>query len=269
MIDVQEKEKTELRLKGEEDQKIQREKRVRIVREYYRHRIHYGHRPNQLNPKMIPYLYKGLIIKRNARNKGHHMINIRLTNYLLNKTRQLVEKLANKEKIFLFVGTKLQLKSVVAKQAQRCQQYYINHRWLGGMLTNWQTMEKQLVKLKELEGLEQTGALALLPIKEYNKRLKELNRLRACLSGIQEMPTLPDMVIVTHLRKDFIAVQECNSLGIPVIGIVDTDCNPDLVDYVIPANDDSTVSVDYILDKLASSILTGSEASSKKREVQG
>src|SRR6476619_3439083 len=245
MIDVQEKEKTELRLKGEEDQKIQREKRVRIVREYYRHRIHYGHRPNQLNPKMIPYLYKGLIIKRNARNKGHHMINIRLTNYLLNKTRQLVEKLANKEKIFLFVGTKLQLKSVVAKQAQRCQQYYINHRWLGGMLTNWQTMEKQLVNLKEL------------------------NRLRACLSGIQEMPTLPDMVIVTHLRKDFIAVQECNSLGIPVIGIVDTDCNPDLVDYVIPANDDSTVSVDYILDKLASSILTGSEASSKKREVQG
>jgi small subunit ribosomal protein S2 len=260
------KDKTVINQNEEEDQKFKREKRVRIVREYYRHRIHYGHRPNQLNPKMIPYLYKGLIIKRNARNKGHHMINIRLTNYLLNKTRQLVEKLASKDKIFLFVGTKLQLKSVVAKQAQRCQQYYINHRWLGGMLTNWQTMEKQIAKLKELEILEQNGSLQLLPIKEYNKRLKELNRLRACLSGIKDMPSIPDIVIVTHLRKDLIAVQECNSLGIPVIGIVDTDCDPDLVDYVIPANDDSTVSVDYILDKLSTSILNGYESSAKKVE---
>jgi len=227
-----------------------------IAREYFQKRIHYGHRPNQLNPKMIPYLYKGRIIQK-FRNNFHHQINIRLTNGLLNKTCEFVKNEAKKGKIFLFVGTKFQLKSVVANQAKRSNVYYVNFRWLGGMLTNWSTIQKQITKLKHLENEEKNGFLEKLPKKEYARKLEELKRLGKCLNGIKDMPRIPDIVVITHQRQDINTVHECNKLGITTIGIVDTDCDPDLIDYVIPANDDSTVSVDFILDKIATSILNG------------
>lgn len=231
-----------------------------IAREYFQKRIHYGHRPNQLNPKMIPYLYKGRILKK-FKNNLHHQINIRLTNGLLNKTCEFVKDESKKGKIFLFVGTKFQLKSVVANQAKRCNVYYINFRWLGGMLTNWSTIKKQIEKLNYLENEEKNGFLAKLPIKEYIKSIKELKRLRKCLNGIKDMPHIPDIVVITHQRQDINTVRECNKLGITTIGILDTDCDPDIIDYVIPANDDSTVSVDFILNKISTSILDGYEKS--------
>ena len=244
---------------------IERKKRLSIIRQYYQHRVHFGHHPNQLNPKMTPYLYKGKLVKQNYDKKGYHLINISLTSYLLNKAKFILENLkAEKAKsgakeVILFVGTKFQLKSVVAQEAIRCDQYYVNYRWLGGMLTNWNTLKDQITKLKSLESQSIDGTLDALPIKEANKRIKELKSLQKCLSGIKDMPNLPDIVIVTHQRQDLIAVQECKKLGIPIIGIVDTDCDPDLIDYVIPANDDSTVSVKYILNRLGNSIVGESE----------
>jgi len=242
---------------------LEKQRRFNIIRQYYKHRIHYGHHPNQLNPKMIPYLYKGKLIKKPYDTKGYHMINISLTSHLLNKARLLLEELSE-ETVYLFVGTKFQLKSVVAKEAERCNQYYVNYRWLGGMLTNWKTVKLQLNKLKDLEEQAASGVFSALPIKEANKRTKRLNHLKKCLSGIKDMPRLPDLVIVTHLQQDFLAIQECRKLGIPIIGIVDTNCDPDLVDYVIPANDDSTLSVQYILHNLVDSILGESTVLNKK-----
>ena len=233
---------------------VERQKRVSIIKQYYKCRIHYGHHPNQLNPKMTPYLYKGKLIKKNYDPRGYHMINIALTSYLLNKAKYMIENLKIADKVILFVGTKFQLKSVVAQEAIRCNQYYVNYRWLGGLLTNWKTIKKQLNKLKKLEDQYLDGTFSAFPIKEANKMIKELQYLRKCLSGVKDMPRLPDLVIITHQHQDFIAVQECKKLGIPIIGIVDTDGDPDLIDYVIPANDDSTVSVQYILSRLGKSI---------------
>jgi len=240
---------------------IERKKRLSIIRQYYQHRVHFGHHPNQLNPKMTPYLYKGKLVKQNYDKKGYHLINISLTSYLLNKAKFILETLKsekaelNTEEVILFVGTKFQLKSVVAQEAIRCNQYYVNYRWLGGMLTNWNTLKDQINKLKSLELQSENGTFDALPIKEANKRIKELKSLQKCLIGIKDMPRLPDIVIITHQRQDLIAVQECKKLGIPIIGVVDTDCDPDLIDYVIPANDDSTVSVKYILNRLGNSII--------------
>jgi len=235
-------------------EEIERQKRIAIVRQYYKNRVHYGHYPNQLNPKMTPYLYKKKLVRTAYDNKGYHMINLSLTSYLLTKAKRMIENINKKNKVILFVGTKFQLKSVVAQEAVNCGQYYVNYRWLGGMLTNWKTVKSQIEKLKELEKKYLEGTFSSLPIKEANKKLKKLNYLKKCLSGIKDMPSLPDVVIITHQKQDLIAVYECRKLGIPIIGIVDTDCDPDYIDYVIPANDDSTVSVKFILNRLADSI---------------
>lgn len=236
-------------------EELEQKKQIIIIKEYYKNRVHYGHHPNQLNPKMIPYLFKGKIIRKSYIKKGYHVININLTRYLLSKAKLMLESLNSANRVILFVGTKFQLKSVVAQEALRCNQFYVNYRWFGGMLTNWSTIKGQIEKLKQLEDQYAEGTLASLPIKEANKSIKKLNYLKKCLSGVKYMPRLPDVVIITHQRQDLIAVQEAKSLGIPIIGIVDTDCDPDLIDYVIPANDDSAVSVRFLLQRLGNSLV--------------
>ena len=158
---------------------------------------------------------------------------------------------------FLFVGTNKLSSSIIAKQALRANSYYINYRWLGGMLTNWSTIQKRIDRLKELESQELDGSLDQMSKKEYSKIRKELDKLKRLFNGIKNMSELPDAVIFTNQLKDSLAIQECLRLGIPTICIVDTNCNPDLIPYPIPANDDSSSSINFILNYLVNRILAG------------
>lgn len=244
------------------------QKKVKIIKAYYMNKIHLGHSFNQLNPKMNAYLYRdkksGKRVKVKLFNKQHTVIDIKITNTLLNRARRFVRSLALQNKTFLFVGTRFHLKHIVSKQAKECNQYYINYKWAGGLLTNWKTFSSRIQKLKFLESQEEKGILLQLPAKEYSQKIRELNHLRKHLNGIKDMKSIPDVIISTHQHADLIAIAECNKLGIPVIGITDTNCNPDIIDFVVPSNDDSTISVDFILNKIVKSILQGQKKRKKK-----
>jgi small subunit ribosomal protein S2 len=179
------------------------------------------------------------------------------TSKLLKLAGNVVEKKAEKGCKFLFVGTSKLASSIVAKQARRVDGYYINYRWLGGMLTNWSTVQKRIDRLKLLEEQELNGDFEKLSKKDYSAIRKEIDKLRKLFNGIKDMKSLPDVVIFTSQLKDSLAIQECLKLGIPTVCIVDTNCNPDLIPYPIPANDDSSSSINFILTYLSNRILTG------------
>jgi small subunit ribosomal protein S2 len=168
-----------------------------------------------------------------------------------------LQKKAEKGGKFLLVGTTRLAAAIVAKQAKRCQSYYINYRWLGGMLTNWSTIQKRIESLKVLEEQEKNGEFENLSKKDLSAKRKEMDKLRKLFNGIKDMTSLPDAVIFTNQLKDSLAIQECLRLGIPTISIVDSNCNPDLIPYPIPANDDSSSSINFILNYLVNRILTG------------
>jgi small subunit ribosomal protein S2 len=220
-----------------------------IAKQYVKASVHYGHRPKEWNPKMAPYiLYE---------KYGYHIFDLVKTSKLLKLAGNILEKKAEKNGKFLFVGTNKLSSSLIAKQAKRTNSFYINYRWLGGMLTNWATIQKRIDRLKFLEEQEVNGNFETLSKKDYSSQRKEMDKLKRLFSGIKEMSSLPDIVIFTNQLKDSLAIQECLKLGIPTICIVDSNCNPDLIPYPIPANDDSSSSVNFILNYLVTRISLG------------
>ena len=216
--------------------------------------VHFGHKANRWNPKMFPYIY--------SERDGIHILDLVQTSQLLNEANQFVNTAAQKDKIFLFVGTKRQAAAVIEQEAKNCNSYYVNHRWLGGMLTNWKTVRTRIERLKKLEQQEQDGIFDLLPKKEVASTRKELEKLRMHLNGIKDMPRIPDVMIVVDQRRELTAIKEAISLNIPVISILDTNCDPDIVDIPIPGNDDSIGSIKLILKTLGSNILSGQNQNS-------
>ena len=188
---------------------------------------------------------------------GYHIFDLVKTSKLLKLAGNVLEKKAKKGGKFLFVGTNKLSSAIVSKQALRANSFYINYRWLGGMLTNWSTIQKRIERLKFLEEQEIQGNFENLSKKEYSNLRKEMDKLKRLFNGIKNMSSLPDAVIFTNQLKDSLAIQECLKLGIPTISIVDTNCDPDLIPYPIPANDDSSSSINFILNYLVNRISIG------------
>ena len=211
--------------------------------------VHFGHKAHRWNPKMFPYIYSEV--------NNIHILDLIQSATLLKKAMRYLEVAASKNQKVLFVGTKRQATTLIAQEAKRCNSYYVNHRWLGGMLTNWSTMKERIAKLKDLELQESEGTFDLLTKKEGALRRKKLVKLRKYLDGIKSMTSLPDVVIVVDQRREITAIAECRKLGIPVVSILDTNCDPDLVDIPIPGNDDAVRSIKLILTLLTDSIIKG------------
>ena len=211
--------------------------------------VHFGHKAHRWNPKMFPYIYSEV--------NNIHILDLIQSATLLKKAMKYLEVAASQNKKVLFVGTKRQATTLIAQEAKRSNSYYVNHRWLGGMLTNWSTMKERIEKLKDLEKQESEGTFDLLTKKEGALRRKELAKLRKYLDGIKSMTSLPDVVIIIDQRREITAIAECRKLGIPVVSILDTNCDPDLVDIPIPGNDDAVRSIKLILQSLTDSINLG------------
>lgn len=211
--------------------------------------VHFGHQARRWNPKMFRYIY--------TERNGIHIIDLVQTAQLLNDACDFIKKSAREGKTFLFLGTKRQAAGIVAQEATRSKSFYVNQRWLGGMLTNWVTIKARVERLNQLEQKEHDGLIDNLPKKEAAIVRKELDRLRKHLNGIKTMTNLPDLVIVVDQKKEITAIQECIKLGLPTICILDTNCNPEIVDIPIPANDDAIRSIKLVLSKIADSIIEG------------
>lgn len=211
--------------------------------------VHFGHKAYRWNPKMFPYIY--------TERNNIHILDLVQSAQLLKEANTYVQSEAKKNKIFLFVGTKRQATSLIAQEAKRSDSYYVNHRWLGGMLTNWVTLKSRIERLKTLEQEEVDQVFDLLPKKEASLRLKELEKLRKHLNGIKDMERLPDVAIIVDQKREMTAIRECRKLGIPIISILDTNCDPDLVDIPIPGNDDAVRSIKLILKSLSDNIIAG------------
>lgn len=211
--------------------------------------VHFGHKAYRWNPKMFPYIY--------TERNNIHILDLVQSAQLLKEANGYLQSSAEKGKTFLFVGTKRQASALIAQEAKRCNSYYVNHRWLGGMLTNWVTLKSRIARLKALEQEEADEVFNLLPKKEASLRRKELEKLRKNLNGVKDMERLPDVVIIIDQKREMTAIRECHKLGIPIISILDTNCDPDLVDIPIPGNDDAVGSIKLILQSLTDSINLG------------
>lgn len=211
--------------------------------------VHFGHQSRRWNPKMFPYIY--------TERNGVHIIDLVQTAHLLNSACDFVKQCAKEGKTFLFLGTKRQAAGIVAREALRSNSFYVNQRWLGGMLTNWVTIKSRVERLNQLEQQDQDGLIDLMPKKEASMMRKELERLRKHLNGIRDMKKLPDLVIVVDQKKEATAIQECIKLGVPTICMLDTNCNPEIIDVPIPSNDDAIRSIKLILSKISDAILEG------------
>ena len=211
--------------------------------------VHFGHKAYRWNPKMFPYIY--------TERNNIHILDLVQSAQLLKEANSYVKAEAGKEKIFLFIGTKRQASTLIAQEAKRCNSFYVNHRWLGGMLTNWTTLKSRIERLRSLEKEEADEVFNLLPKKEASLRRKELEKLRKHLNGIKDMPRIPDAVIIVDQKREMTAIKECRKLNIPIISLLDTNCDPDLVDIPIPGNDDAVRSIKLILNSLADSINSG------------
>jgi small subunit ribosomal protein S2 len=220
--------------------------------------VHFGHQARRWNPKMFPYIY--------AERNGIHILDLVQSAHLLTNACNHVRKASQEGKQFLFVGTKRQAAGVIQQEATRCGAHYVNQRWLGGTLTNWFTIKTRIEYLKDLEHQEENNYFEQLPKKEAAYKRRELEKLRKNLNGIKEMQSLPNVVIIVDQKRETTAIQECIKLGIEVVSLLDTNCNPDLADICIPANDDSIRSVKLILGKLANSIYEGSKNEIKSED---
>ena len=211
--------------------------------------VHFGHKAHRWNPKMFPYIYSEV--------NNIHVLDLIQSATLLKIANKYLEQCAREKKTFLFVGTKRQATTLIANEAKRCNSYYVNYRWLGGLLTNWSTVKERINRLKDLEKQEATGSLSLLSKKEMAIRRKELSKLRKHLDGIKTMKNVPDIAIIIDQKREMTAVLECRKLQIPIVSILDTNCDPDLVDIPIPGNDDAVRSIKLILNSLTNSIIKG------------
>jgi small subunit ribosomal protein S2 len=212
--------------------------------------VHFGHQTKRWNPKMKDYIF--------GERNGIYIIDLQKTLRLFKEAVEFVTQQASQGKRFLFVGTKRQAQEVIAEETQRCGQFYVNQRWLGGLLTNFQTIQKSLKRLKELQDMKTSGHYDLLAKKEVAQLERERKKLEKNLSGIQDIERLPDVIFVVDSNKEGIAILEARKLGIPIVAIVDTNCDPDQVDYLIPGNDDAMRSIKLITSTVADAILAGS-----------
>ena len=211
--------------------------------------VHFGHKAYRWNPKMFPYIYSEV--------NNIHILDLVQSATLLKEANNYIEQAARDGKTFLFIGTKRQASTLIAQEAKRCESFYVNHRWLGGMLTNWSTLKERIEYLKNLEQQEADNTFDLLTKKEATLRRKELKKLRRHLDGIKFMKSIPDIAIVIDQKREMTAIRECRKLGIPVVSILDTNCDPDLVDVPIPGNDDAVRSIKLILKSLTDNIISG------------
>ena len=211
--------------------------------------VHFGHQTRRWNPKMAPYIF--------TERNGIYIIDLQKTVRKVEDAYNFVRSLSQEGKTMLFVGTKKQAQEAVRDEALRCNMFFVNERWLGGMLTNFQTIQRRVARLRYLEDMDANDGFAGLHKKEVLQLRHEMERLQKFLGGIKLMNKLPGALFVIDPRKEEIAVQEARKLGIPVVGIVDTNCDPDLIDYVIPANDDAIRAVKLLTARMADAILEG------------
>lgn len=213
--------------------------------------VHFGHQTRRWNPKMKPYIF--------TERNGIYIIDLQKTVKMMEDAYAFVRDVVADGGTVLFVGTKKQAQNTIREEAERCGMFYVNVRWLGGMLTNFQTIRKRVQRLQEIEDMEADGSLELRPKKEVLQILKEKEKLEKFLGGVREMTELPDAVFVVDPRKERIAVQEARKLNIPIVAIVDTNCDPDEVDYIIPGNDDAIRAIKLICGKISDAVIEGLE----------
>ena len=216
--------------------------------------VHFGHQTRRWDPRMVEYIFQ-------ARN-GIHIIDLQKTSKKLDDAYEFVRAQAEEGKNILFVGTKKQAQECVKEAAEKCGMFYINERWLGGTLTNFPTIRTRVERLTELERMEEDGTFDILPKKEVALLRKEMDKLNKNLGGIKEMTEIPDVMFVVDPKKEHIAILEAKKLNIPVVGLIDTNCNPNDVDYVIPGNDDAIRAVKLMTDVMANAVIEGRQGES-------
>ena len=216
--------------------------------------VHFGHQTRRWDPKMAEYIFQ-------ARN-GIHIIDLQKTSKKIDEAYEFLRSQAEEGKKVLFVGTKKQAQECIKEAAEKCGMYYVDQRWLGGMLTNFGTIKKRIQRLKDLETMQEDGTFDVLPKKEVIGLKKEMDKLQANLGGIKEMEEIPGVLFIVDPKKEYNAIKEAQKLNIPVVGIVDTNCNPEVLDYPIPGNDDAIRSVKLITDAMANAIIEGNQGES-------
>ena len=222
--------------------------------------VHFGHQTRRWDPKMAEYIFQ-------ARN-GIHIIDLQKTSKKLDEAYAFIKEQAEEGKTVLFVGTKKQAQECMKEAAQKCGMYYVDQRWLGGMLTNFGTIQARIQRLKDLETMQEDGTFERLPKKEVILLKKEMEKLEKNLGGIKEMNELPGVIFLIDPKKERIAILEAKKLGIPVVGLIDTNCNPEEVDYPIPGNDDAIRAVKLIADVMANAVIEGRQGESFEPEMQ-
>lgn len=213
--------------------------------------VHFGHQTRRWNPKMAPYIF--------TERNGIYIIDLQQTVTEIKKAYMFIRDTVMQNGNVLFVGTKTQAQESIKEEAERCDMYFVNNRWLGGTLTNFVTIKKSIRRLKELEEMQYNGMFDVLPKKEVSQLNLELEKLEKNLGGIKDMPRLPDAIFIVDPNKEHIAINEANRLGIPVVAIVDTNCDPDNIDYVIPGNDDAIRAIKLITSTMADAVLEGKQ----------
>ena len=221
--------------------------------------VHFGHQTRRWNPKMAQYIF--------TERNGIYIIDLQKTVKKVDEAYNFVRDIAMEGKTVLFVGTKKQAQEPIESEAKRCNMYYVNNRWLGGMLTNFRTIRTRIDRLNQIDKMEENGQFEVLPKKEVIQLQREREKLESNLGGIREMKKLPGALFVVDPRKEHIAVTEARILGIPIVGIVDTNCDPDEIDYVIPGNDDAIRAVKLIAGKMADAILEGKQGEQSEAEA--
>ena len=213
--------------------------------------VHFGHQTRRWNPKMAPYIY--------TERNGIYIVDLQKTVRKLEEAYSFVRELSASGKSLLFVGTKKQAQDAIRDEALRCGQYYVNARWLGGMMTNFKTMRTRVDRLNQLKTMQTDGTFDMLPKKEVMKHLGEIEKLEKYLGGVKDMKTLPGALFIVDTRKERNAIAEAHKLGIPVVAIADTNCDPDEIDYVIPGNDDAIRAIKLISSIMANAVLEGKQ----------
>ena len=220
--------------------------------------VHFGHQTRRWNPKMAPYIF--------TQRNGIHIIDLQKTVGMVDDAYNEVSRIVKEGGTILFVGTKKQAQDSIAAEAERCGMYYVNERWLGGMLTNFKTIQSRIARLKEIEAMQEDGTFDVLPKKEVIALKKELDKLQKNLGGIKDMKRIPDAIFIVDPKKERICVQEAHTLGIPLIGICDTNCDPEELDYVIPGNDDAIRAVKLIVSKMADAVIEANQGATGEEE---
>ncbi len=222
--------------------------------------VHFGHQTRRWNPKMAPYIF--------TERNGIHIIDLQKSVGKVDEAYRAIFEVAEQGGTVLFVGTKKQAQDAVAAEAERCGMFYINERWLGGMLTNFKTIRSRVDRLKAIEKMSTDGTFDVLPKKEVIQIKKEWTKLEKNLGGIKNMPNIPDIIFVVDPKKERICIQEANTLGIPLVGIADTNCDPEEMDFVIPGNDDAIRAVKLIVSKMADAVIEANQGEEVEAEVE-